>query len=205
MRLLADKLAVMRGDLLLFENLSFSAESGEAVQVTGPNGSGKSTLLRVLAGLIRPLEGSVRLEGLGERSEGDAIAYLGHQNAMKPALSVRENLAFWHAFGGGEAEMLDAAIEAADLGTLADLPFSYLSAGQKRRTALARLLVAERPVWLLDEPTAALDAATTKRFSALMAQHCRTGGIIVAATHLPLGLDGVRTVSLGETPPELLS
>ena len=196
MRLIVDNLTGSRGPLVLFEGLSFVLTNGEALQVTGPNGSGKSTLLRIIAGLIEPEDGSVRLESEAFQL-ADALHYLGHQNAMKDALTVRENLSFWRAWGGGTDEEVAAAIDLCALDQLVDLPFSYLSAGQKRRTALARLLVAPRPIWLLDEPTAALDAKSTARFAEVMEGHLQEGGIIIAATHLPLKASGFKPLDIG--------
>ena len=196
MRLIADNLTGARGPLVLFEGLSFTLANGEALQVTGPNGSGKSTLLRIVAGLVRPEAGQVRLEeGTGDLA--DALHYLGHQNAMKDALTVGENLEFWRSWGDGTPDDLAEAIEACALNDLVDLPFSYLSAGQKRRAALARLMAAPRPIWLLDEPTAALDARSTHRFAALMEDHLAEGGIIIAATHLPLEAKGFCSLEIG--------
>ena len=189
MRFVVENLQGSRGGDVLFSGLSFTLEQGHGLQVMGPNGAGKSTLLRIMAGLIVPDGGTLRLEGI-EGEPADHIAYLGHLNAMKPAMTVRENLEFWARFHGGTADDVDEAVERLDLGRLADLPFSYLSAGQKRRTALARLLAAPRPLWLIDEPTAALDTANTALFAAIMEDHLAEGGMIIAATHLPLGVSG---------------
>ena len=230
MRLTAENLAARRGDNLLFVNVSFQLGAGEALVVTGPNGAGKSTLLRVLAGLLRPETGRVMVEYPGADFEGaaaEACHYLGHRNAMKPELTVAENLSFWKSFLGdfasthtagdaGNAERPDFAgsagptgslgsadspgpaaglsvLEAADvvgLGGITHLPFGYLSAGQQRRFAMAKLLVAHRPVWILDEPTAALDTSADTMFAGLVHAHLGAGGIAIAATHQPLGLQG---------------
>ena len=143
--------------------------------------------------------GSVRLEGGGEDfpTVASASHYLGHQHAMKTALGVAENLAFWRDFLGDAALGIDEALDRVGLGAIGHLPFGYLSAGQKRRAAIARLLVSRRPVWLLDEPTAGLDKASDGRFAGLMGEHLESGGIIVAATHLPLGLEGARELRMG--------
>ena len=187
MRLIVDQVTGARGGEVLFADVSFTLAKGQGLQITGANGSGKSTLLRIIAGLIAPETGTIKLDD-SETDLASTLVYLGHQNAMKPALTVRENLTFWSEFSGGTAQNIATAIDVADLEKLADLPFSYLSAGQKRRTALARLLSAPKPIWLLDEPTAALDTATIKRFAAIMANHQKAGGIVIAATHLPLGM-----------------
>ena len=193
MRLIAENLGAERGGEPVFSGVSFGLGNGEGLVVTGPNGSGKSTLLRVVAGLLPAAQGVIRLEGGGEEwpQPQAACHYLGHQNAMKTALSVEENLRFWREFCGAPHMEIAEALDMVGLPQVASLPFGYLSTGQKRRIAIAKLLVSYRPVWLLDEPTAGLDAASEKQFSALMAAHLDDGGIIVAATHIPLGLEGV--------------
>lgn len=207
--LVVDNLAVARGDRRLAENLSFKVAPGEALIVTGRNGTGKSTLLRVLAGLLRPAGGCVgwqtgrRCEGGNEDDAGIAARahYLGHANSLKSALTATENLAFWAALlalpDAPDACSPAQALARLDLGRIADLPVSFLSAGQKRRVALARLLVAIRPLWLVDEPTTALDAPAQMRFGDLMREHLASGGSIVAATHAPLGLASARELHLG--------
>ncbi len=192
MRLEADNLAGERGGETIFAGLSFALGDGEALVVTGPNGSGKSTLLRIICGLLAPQAGTVELTEDGTVLPVRAAChYLGHQNAMKPALSVRENLLFWQKFNGAEALDIDEALEAVDLPGVEHLPFGYLSTGQKRRVSIAKLLVSHRPLWIVDEPTAGLDKASEARFAGLMRDHLRDGGMIVAATHIPLGLDAV--------------
>lgn len=186
-----------RGGEALTAPLDLSLRAGEALVVTGANGAGKSTLLRTLAGLLPPLVGAVRLEGAvapdGEpaRGLGEAAHYLGHRNAMKGGETLIANLAFWQRhFGvGADRLRLDAALEAFDLAALAGLTLAHLSAGQQRRAALARLLVAPRPVWLLDEPTGALDSRSRERFAAAANAHLAAGGLLVAATHLSLGVE----------------
>ncbi|YBV95723.1 heme ABC exporter ATP-binding protein CcmA [Phyllobacteriaceae bacterium JZ32] len=198
MRLIAEKLSGERGGEALFSDLDFVTAAGEALLVTGPNGSGKSTLLRIIAGLLAPLSGSVRLEGAASFPVlQPACHYLGHNNAMKPALSVRENLAFWQAFNGEPRQDIDEALETVGLDGIDHLPFGYLSTGQKRRISIAKLLVSHRPVWLLDEPTAGLDKVSESRFAALMRGHLDEGGIVVAATHLPLGLEDAKELRMG--------
>jgi heme exporter protein A len=177
----------------VFSALDFEASSGEALAVTGPNGSGKTSLLRLIAGLLTIAGGSIDLEG-GETELNlpEQAHYLGHRDALKPALSVLENLAFWRDFLGGKAldKPLDPAqsLAAVGLDHAARLPAAYLSAGQRRRLSIARLLAVRRPVWLLDEPTNALDATGQSLFAGLMTDHLARGGLIVAATHTPLGL-----------------
>ncbi|RWB02482.1 MAG: heme ABC exporter ATP-binding protein CcmA [Mesorhizobium sp.] len=198
MRLIAENLGGERGGEAVFSGIDFVLEERQALIVTGPNGSGKSTLLRVIAGLLPAAQGSVRIEGAMEIEDGDeafpsvasACHYLGHQNAMKPALSVAENLRFWRDFNGDGQLGVEEALETVGLGGIGHLPFGYLSTGQRRRAAIAKLLVSHRPLWLLDEPTAGLDKASEGRFAGLMAKHCKGGGMIVAATHLPLGIEG---------------
>ena len=192
MHLVADQLAGERGGEPVFAGVSFTLDAGRALAVTGPNGAGKTTLLRIVAGLLPAAAGSVALEGGGEAwpSCQAAAHFLGHQNGMKTALTVEENLSFWRNFNGEPHLETQEALDMVGLGAIAHLPFGYLSTGQKRRGAIARLLVSYRPLWLLDEPTAGLDAASEKQFAALMAAHLDDGGMIMAATHLPLGLEG---------------
>ena len=200
MRLIAEALSGGRGEEALFSTVDFELGHGDALLVTGPNGSGKSTLLRTVAGLLPLWSGGVRLESAGADwpSVGAACHYLGHLNAMKTALTVAENLGFWASLLGEMRLDRAAALERVGLGGLGHLPFGYLSTGQKRRVAIARILMCHRPVWLLDEPTAGLDARSEKDFAALANDHLREGGIVIAATHLPLGLDGARELRLGE-------
>lgn len=196
MRLIAEGLAASRGGERIFSEVDFVLAQGEALTVTGPNGSGKSTLLRVVAGLLAPAAGSVRLEGGPAGGIGAAAHYFGHANAMKAAMSVAENLAFWQGFLGEPDLSAADALDAFGLADLSHLPYTDLSAGQKRRAAAARLLVSRRPVWLLDEPTASLDAASEAVFVGLMRRHVAAGGILMAATHLPLGLEGARQLRM---------
>ncbi|MFN7103241.1 MAG: heme ABC exporter ATP-binding protein CcmA [Pseudorhizobium sp.] len=194
MRLRAEGLAARRGEDLLFSDVSFELGSGDALVLTGRNGSGKSTLLRVVAGLLPADAGRVLWAGEGETIRAcEAGHYLGHRNAMKAELTVQENLSFWKSFlgnlhGGAGVSVAEAA-DRVGLGGIAHLPFGYLSAGQQRRMAFAKLLVAYRPVWILDEPTAALDARAEQTFTDLIKQHLAAGGMLLAATHQPLGLE----------------
>jgi heme exporter protein A len=199
MRLVVETLAGERGGEPVFGGVSFALSDGQCQVVTGENGSGKSTLLRILSGLLPASAGSVRFEEGGEDwpDAMSACHYLGDRNAMKPALSVAENLAFRQAFLGRPLLSVEEALEEVALPSVASLPFGYLSTGQRRRVAIAGLLVSLRPLWLLDEPTAGLDLGSERRFSALMRAHLEDGGIIVAATHVPLGIEGARELVMG--------
>ena len=198
MRLSGRGVTCVRGGRNVFSGLDFATSSGEVLAVTGANGSGKTSLLRLIAGLLLPAEGSIALEGgEGELTLPEQAHYLGHRDALKPALSVAENLLFWRDFLGGEVFEADASLKAVALDHAAHLPAAYLSAGQRRRLSLARLLAVRRPVWLLDEPTAALDAAGQELFAGLMRDHLARGGLIVAATHTPLGIE-TRELRIGD-------
>jgi len=197
MRLVAENLTLERGGRRLFARLSFEASAGEALVVTGPNGAGKSSLLRGLSGFLGFATGSVRFQGgAAEASLQEQTHYLGHADALKAALTAAENLEFWASMLGGTGAQVMPALTLLGLPHVADFPVRALSAGQKRRVALARLLVAPRPLWLLDEPTTALDAAAQGLFAGVMSAHLEGGGIIVAATHAPLGLEGAKSVKL---------
>ena len=189
--LTVEKLACMRGDRKLFDGLSFRVTAGQALAVEGANGAGKTSLLRMIAGFLAPAAGRIVLKSAeGESAEaeerGKSIGWLGHQDGLKPQLTVREQLDFFAHLHGRKADA--NALERVGLARQAELPCRYLSAGQRRRLALARLLVSERPVWLLDEPFAALDTAGQGLIAQLMARHWGHGGIIIAPTHYPLGL-----------------
>jgi len=193
----AQQLACWRAERLVFAGLSFDLAPGEALLLTGANGAGKSSLLRLLAGLVPAAEGRLLWEGQDALADLPAHArrlrYLGHQDALKPALTARENLPFFARLWGGEVE---AALAALDLTPLADLPARVLSSGQKRRLALARLALAPARLWLLDEPSVGLDAASVERLAPLFAAHRAAGGMILAATHLPLPLPDARELRL---------
>lgn len=194
LRLSVENLACERGGRRIFEGLSFTLAPGEALVITGRNGAGKSTLLEILAGRLSPAAGRVRIEGAGERGLSECLHYVGHRDALKSALTARENLDFARAFLGDPALSALEALEAVGLVHAAALPVAYLSAGQRHRVALARLLVARRPLWLLDEPTSALDAASQETLRGLLESHRESGGMIAATTHSPLLL---------KTPKEL--
>jgi heme exporter protein A len=190
MRLSGRGLRCVRGGREVFAGLDFDAEGGEALAVVGPNGAGKTSLLRLIAGLLAMEGGSVELSGGdAELTLPEQAHYLGHRDAMKPALTVTENLIFWAEFFGGTPGDPAEAIEAVGLSHAAELPAGFLSAGQRRRLSIARLLAVHRPIWLLDEPTSALDLASQRVFAGLMTAHLARGGLIIAATHAPLGIE----------------
>jgi heme exporter protein A len=198
MRLEATGLACVRGDRQVFADVSFSVADGEALLVTGRNGAGKSSLLRMLAGVIRIAAGRLALaDAEPEQGIADQAHYLGHQDALKPSLTAGENLRFWTHYLGGTAAP-EAALAALGLDRLADLPAAYLSAGQRRRLSIARLMAVRRPIWLLDEPASALDRDGRERLAGLMRQHLAGGGLIVAATHGPIGLERAKELRLGD-------
>jgi heme exporter protein A len=197
MKLIAEKLSATRGGRILFAGLSFSVAGGEALLVTGPNGAGKTTLLRTLAGFLTPETGQLRLDGSGaEASIAEQCHYVGHANAVKLSLTVSENADFWGGFLGGGGDRRDAAFATFGLEALRDIPTGYLSAGQRRRAGLMRLVLAPRPIWLLDEPTSSLDRAGQEMLADVVNAHLAGGGLVVAATHLPLGFDRARELSL---------
>lgn len=198
MRLSAYDLVCIRGDRQVFVNLDFHVDAGELLAIRGPNGAGKTSLLRSIAGLVRLAAGRIELTNADpELTVAEQAHYLGHHDALKSSLSVAENLVFWSRYLGVGGAPSHEALEAVGLAGLADLPAAYLSAGQRRRLSVARLLAAARPVWLLDEPTSALDAAAQARLADIMRRHLAGGGLILAATHGPLGLDGARELVLG--------
>ncbi len=198
MQLIVEGLACRRAGRRVFSGLSFALGSGGALAVTGRNGAGKSSLLAILSGRLMPDAGAVRIEGAGDLAAlPEALHAVGHRDALKAALSARENLAFAQGLLGTPRLSPEAALAALGLAHAIDLPVAYLSAGQRRRVALARLLVAHRPLWLLDEPTSALDAASQGILARLVAAHRAEGGLVIAATHQPLGYPEVRTLALG--------
>jgi heme exporter protein A len=191
----------VRGGRRVFEHLSFALAAGDALLLRGPNGAGKSSLLRILAGLLPAASG--RLSWYGRRVDEDPAEHrlrlhlIGHGNALKNPLTVRENLDLAITLAGTRADRLEAALDAFELGDLADVPALYLSAGQKRRLALARLLAAPRPLWLLDEPDSGLDAANRAHLIDALGAHRAGGGVAVIATHGELPLAAPHVLDLG--------
>ncbi len=193
----AQSLGCLRGEHVVFAGLSFTVAAGDALLLVGANGAGKSSLLRLLAGLLAPAEGRLLWQGrdaLADRAaHARRLRYLSHQDALKPSLTARENLHFAARLTGGDT---DAGLAALDLLPLAELPARVLSSGQRRRLALARLALAPAALWLLDEPTVGLDAASVGRLGALLAWHRAAGGMVIAATHLPLPVADARELRL---------
>lgn len=203
MQLRADDLTIERGGRTVIAGLSFVAPGGEALVLTGPNGAGKTTLLRTIAGLMAPVSGRLRIEaGTGVSGDEDGIGprchLVGHLDAVKSSLTVAENARFWARFLGGPAgnDHVMAALERFHLADLAGIRAGYLSAGQRRRLGLVRLLLAPRELWLLDEPAVSLDAASQELLAQAVNAHLAAGGITVAATHQPLGLSPQRELRL---------
>ena len=191
-------LVVFRGERLVLDGVDLSCDAGGALLLTGPNGAGKSTLLRVLAALRAPDAGSLLWQGVAVAEDTLAharrCAYLGHQDALKPGLSLAENLRLAGIVGGG---VLEEALEAVALSALRDLPARLLSAGQKRRAALARVLLLRAALWLLDEPSLGLDTGSLALLGALLARHRAQGGLVIATTHVPLPLPDAGVLALG--------
>ena len=200
MRLVAENVSVDRGGRRIVEAVDFALSDGQALILSGPNGAGKSTLLRAIAGLLPLAAGRLTLDGDSEEIAA-SLHYVGHAEGMKPALTVRENLDFWASFLSRETAAAalapQDALAAFGLAHVIDIPAGYLSAGQKRRIALARLLVAPRPIWLLDEPTTALDVRAQAALASVMARHRAGGGVVLAATHSPIGLENAAELKLG--------
>jgi heme exporter protein A len=198
MRLTGTELEARRGGRSLFRGLSFAAGAGELLAVTGPNGSGKSTLLRMVAGLATPAAGTIALDPASEGGVGAECHYLGHLDALKGGLTLGENLGYWRRVMGGDGgATVDEALDQVGLGALGHLRAAVLSAGQKRRAAIARLLAASRPIWLLDEPTASLDRSGEELLGRLAESHLRDGGIVIAATHRDLPVRPAAVLTLG--------
>jgi heme exporter protein A len=198
--MILEGLGVERGARRLFSGLNQTLQSGEVVALSGANGAGKTSLLRTIAGLIRPAEGKVRFEDdtqeiEPETARTEGLHFLSHQDGLKTSRTAREELDFWSRWMGGSGD-LDQAVETFSLSPLMDLDVRKLSAGQRRRLALARLIAAPRTLWLLDEPMAPLDAAMRARFGKVMQAHAESGGIILAAVHDPLPLP-TRSLDLG--------
>ncbi|MEI8393433.1 MAG: heme ABC exporter ATP-binding protein CcmA [Rhodospirillaceae bacterium] len=203
----ASELTCLRGERLVFAGLSFALEPGGAMLLTGPNGSGKSSLLRLLALLLRPRAGTLFWHGDPVSDDPDAhrtrLRYIGHLDGVKPVLTTLESLGFWAGLDGlaEPGRRAAAALDAIGLGRLAEVPGRYLSAGQRRRLNLARLLLAPVPLWLLDEPTVGLDLAAVTRLEQALAAHRAAGGMVVASTHTPLSLPGATTLRLEDFGP----
>lgn len=206
MKLIVENLRLDRGSRTVQSDLSFTAGAGETLLLIGANGAGKSSLLRALAGLLTPAGGIIRLEGAPADTTLPELCHIvGHQNGLKSSLTAGENLAFWASYlspAAPSAGQVTTALARFGLDALEHIPAGYLSAGQKRRLGLARLLAASRPVWLLDEPSVSLDAASTKLLGAIISEHTASGGIAIAATHLPLGVPNAREIQL--VTPEAL-
>jgi heme exporter protein A len=195
--LTAEALACRRGGRAIFDGVGFRLENGEAIALTGRNGAGKSSLIAMLCGRLRPEAGAIKLDGLDDMPLAEAAHLVGHRDGLKTALTAAENLRFAQELLGAPGLSPSEALAAVGLPHAGALPVGYLSAGQRRRVALARLLVASRPIWLLDEPMAALDIGSQAMLSQLMQRHLAAGGAILAATHGPLGLDGARELRIG--------
>jgi len=190
----ASALTAIRGGRTLFRDLSFRIESGNVLCVEGANGVGKTSLLRMLAGFLAPASGTIRIGDVGDSDErGKFVGWLGHHDGVKAQVTVHETLVFFAQIYRGDGKV-DEAMETVGLTRLADLPGQYLSAGQKKRVALARLKLCGRPLWLMDEPLASLDVAGKKIAADLIAAHCAGGGIAIVATHEPLGIACERLV-----------
>jgi heme exporter protein A len=202
MRLSGTDLTCRRGGRDVFAGLNFSVARGEALMVSGRNGAGKSSLLRMVAGLVRAAHGRLDFEGGDpDLTVGEQAHYLGHLDALKPSLSVAENLEFWAGFLGPATSSRSGPLAAVGLDAIADLPAGYMSAGQRRRLSLARLLAVKRPIWLLDEPASSLDASGQRRLRDFMRAHLAAGGLIIAATHAALGIDGAQELRLDQHSP----
>lgn len=202
MTLSAESLACVRGERLVFRGLNFRLAPGGALLLVGPNGCGKSSLLRLVAGLLPSAGGRLLWDGQPVAEDPDAhrarLAYVGHLDAVKPVFSVRDSLDFWARMCGGDSGAVDAALGSFGLADLADVPGRFLSAGQKRRVNLARLALGNAALWLLDEPTTALDRGATAALVALVARHRGRGGMVMAATHVDIGIADSETLDMAD-------
>jgi heme exporter protein A len=198
MKLAVENLTVERGGRRILSDIAFTLEAGEALLLTGPNGAGKTTLLKTLAGFIAPADGRIVLTGGdAEAPVAEQAHVMGHANGIRPVLTVEENAQFWAGYLDRPARLLEDVLDRFGLIGLAQVPAAYLSAGQKRRLGLTRLLLVKRPLWLLDEPTAALDAAAAALVGEIIDEHTAGGGIAVVATHAPVPLARAKTLELG--------
>ena len=188
--LTVEGLSVERGGLTVLHELSLTIAAGEGILLLGANGAGKTTLLKAISGLLPPAAGNIRLTtGDPEAPVAERAHYVGHTNGLRASLTVSENAAFWARFlGTGAREAVTSALERFGLDDLASVPAGYLSAGQKRRLGLVRLLLAERPLWLLDEPTTSLDTHSTAILTDVIDAHVARGGMAIIATHVPMAL-----------------
>jgi heme exporter protein A len=193
------QLLCRRGGRVVFRGLDFAVAPGGALILRGANGAGKSSLLRIMAGLISPLDGRLSWDGRTIDSEEHRarLRYIGHLDGLKPALTPKEDLDFWARFEGGAPHAAGQALDQFGLAGVAENPIRFLSAGQRRRVALARLLLSERALWLLDEPTLALDDSALAILSAVIAAHRARHGILIVATHGAMALPGASTIELG--------
>jgi heme exporter protein A len=201
----AESLACRRGTQIVVSGLSFEVRAGTALILRGPNGSGKTTLLRTLAGFLPPAAGSIEIKRNFEAkpASGEGVFhYIGHANGIKPRLSVIENVAFWQTYysGAADIEAAEAALDTFGLIGLASFSAGHLSQGQARRLGLARLLAAHRPIWLLDEPSVSLDAASSRLLDQVIARHLSGGGLAIVSTHLDLGIPEAAVLELGRVP-----
>jgi heme exporter protein A len=197
----AKDLACARGGQIVVSGVTFEVRAGSALILRGPNGSGKTTLLRTIAGYLAPSAGKVEVRRKGDRADEGVFHYIGHTNGVKPRLSVMENISFWQRYygAGSDSEAAEEALLAFDLLHLSDYRAGHLSQGQARRLGLARLLAAPRPVWLLDEPSVSLDAASIQRLERTIARHLAQGGLAIVSTHLDLALPNAAILNLGAT------
>lgn len=197
-KLTAESLSCVRGERRVFSGIAFAVDAGEGMLLTGPNGAGKTSLLRLIAGFLAPAAGRIELDGVhADLAIGQSCHYVGHLDGVKPAFTVGENLLFWAQFlGGGD---IDRALSAFELERLRDLPAGFLSAGQKRRLALSRLALVSRPVWLLDEPSVSLDKRSLAKLVALIRQHLKADGLVLASSHMALGIKFDHNLELGAT------
>ncbi|PCI84642.1 MAG: heme ABC exporter ATP-binding protein CcmA [Hyphomicrobiales bacterium] len=201
-RIIIQNLSAQKGERLLFEDIGFTLKTGQSLLLKGPNGSGKTTLLHILAGADQPKGGDVNIYTIssGETPRHDGVIgishFITHQDALKKSLTVRENLTFWTEYMGGDKTRIDSALRTVGLEPMPHILAARLSAGQKKRLMLARLLTISHPLWLLDEPSVSLDDDGQKLLTKLMQEHISAGGILIAASHLPLGIEFNHTLTL---------